>query len=310
MWWRKWRSAAARSSTITAAAPAGSMQTPLSTKLAECCSSAARPELAEQLQQHYKDVGSWKSRDQLPVVYHPDYNITLLGLEKLHPFDSCKFQKVAAGLQEHQVISSLKQLVQPTAVTQRTLQDVHTAEYLQELWTSSTKAAQVTELAPLAVLPASLVQRQVLKPMQTHVGGTILAAALAVVHGWAVNLGGGMHHAYWQDGSGWCPYDDITLAIRRLRKASNGAIQRVMVIDLDVHQGNGVQLDKLHFHDSDLFIVDMYNAYTFPMDTEAKAAINVKVGTQGQQQALASACHLHIGVKCYQSNRLMFPCML
>lgn len=55
---------------------------------------------------------------------------------------------------------------------------------------------QVTELAPLAMLPHCLVDRQVLRPMRTHVGGTALAAALAVVHGWAINLGGGMHHAH------------------------------------------------------------------------------------------------------------------
>jgi hypothetical protein len=76
---------------------------------------------------------------------------------------------------------------------------------------------QVTELAPLALLPISLVDRQVLQPMRLHVGGTILAAALAITQGWAINLGGGMHHAHSADGSGWCPYADITLAIHRLR---------------------------------------------------------------------------------------------
>lgn len=78
---------------------------------------------------------------------------------------------------------------------------------------------QVTELAPLALLPHFLVDRQVLQPMRLHVGGTILAAALAITHGWAINLGGGMHHAHRGDGSGWCPYADITLAIHRLRCA-------------------------------------------------------------------------------------------
>lgn len=50
-----------------------------------------------------------------------------------------------------------------------------------------------------------------------------------------------------------------------------------MVVDLDVHQGNGVERDKLHYQDQDLYIVDMYNSRTFPLDTAAKAAINVKV---------------------------------
>ena len=60
------------------------------------------------------------------------------------------------------------------------------------------RLAQVTELAPLAMLPSFLLRRKVLRPMATMVGGTMLAAALAMRHGWAINLGGGMHHA-WRD---------------------------------------------------------------------------------------------------------------
>jgi histone deacetylase 11 len=76
---------------------------------------------------------------------------------------------------------------------------------------------QVTELSPLAFLPISVVDSKVLQPMRLMVGGTILAAALAITRGWAINLGGGMHHAHRSEGSGWCPYADITLAIKRIR---------------------------------------------------------------------------------------------
>lgn len=67
------------------------------------------------------------------------------------------------------------------------------------------------------MFPISLVDSKVLQPMRLMVGGTVLAAALAVTKGWAINLGGGMHHAHYGDGSGWCPYADITLAIQRIR---------------------------------------------------------------------------------------------
>lgn len=107
--------------------------------------------------------------------------------------------------------------MRPLAISQSALLDVHEPSYLQALHSSSLKVAQVTELAPLAILPNFLVQRQVMSPMRLHVGGTVLAVGLAVVHGWAVNLGGGMHHAHRADGSGWCPYADITLAVRRVR---------------------------------------------------------------------------------------------
>ena len=62
------------------------------------------------------------------------------------------------------------------------------------------------------------------------------AAAVALERGWAVNIGGGMHHAYYEDGGGWCVYSDLTLALRKLRTATGQQIRKVMIVDLDVHQ--------------------------------------------------------------------------
>lgn len=54
--------------------------------------------------------------------------------------------------------------------------------------------------------------------------------------GWSINIGGGMHHAHYKGGAGWCMFSDLTLALRQLRKASEGAVKNVMIIDTDVHQ--------------------------------------------------------------------------
>ena len=62
------------------------------------------------------------------------------------------------------------------------------------------------------------------------------ALGLALEHGWSINLGGGMHHASYNAGGGWCVYDDWTLALRMLRRASQGRVQKALMIDLDVHQ--------------------------------------------------------------------------
>ena len=58
------------------------------------------------MQEAYKDVGSWISDGQLPIVYNAAYNIKFLGIEKLHPFDSTKFQKVKAGLEKEGLVKS------------------------------------------------------------------------------------------------------------------------------------------------------------------------------------------------------------
>ena len=131
-------------------------------------------------------------------------------------------------------------------------------------------------------------------PGRMHVGGTMLALGLALERGWAVNIGGGMHHASADRGMGWCPFDDIMLGVRRARRAVAAAAEaaeaaeagagagvaqgegasapaagpqsggeaaaeaaaaeaaaagdgagagglKVLVIDLDAHQGNGVE---------------------------------------------------------------------
>lgn len=96
-------------------------------------------------------AGGWKKNTQLPIVYHPDYNVSFFGLEKLHPFDSCKFQKVVAGLKSNKVIDGMEQLVQPLAVSQDTLLQVHSQQYLSELNKSSIKVAQVFTALPKVV---------------------------------------------------------------------------------------------------------------------------------------------------------------
>jgi acetoin utilization deacetylase AcuC-like enzyme len=72
---------------------------------------------------------------------------------------------------------------------------------------------------------------------RASVGGTIAAAHRALTHGWGGTLAGGTHHAFFAEGSGYCIFNDIVVAIKTLR--AGGLIHRAAVIDLDVHQGDG-----------------------------------------------------------------------
>lgn len=250
------------------------------------------------LKAFYSDVGPWPEADQVPIVYHWFYNITFFGFEKLHPFDSCKYRKIVVNLEKANVVS-YKQTIQPVEVTDEVLLDVHTPEYLQKLHKTNWKIVQVIEMPSLVLMPHVLLYRQVVLPLRYHTAGTILATGLALKYGWAINLGGGMHHAHSSDGQGWCCYDDIMLAVRRVRLATGNKVKRVLYVDLDAHQGNGVARDKLTFKDEHLFILDMYNSRIFPRDFEAKPAIDVNVelvsGTEDESylrqlgQALAAA---------------------
>ncbi|XP_064930964.1 histone deacetylase 11 isoform X3 [Columba livia] len=207
-----------------------------------------------------------------PIVYSPDYNITFVGLEKLHPFDAGKWGKVINFLKEEKLIAD-DLIVQAREATDEDLLVVHTRRYLNKLkW--SFVVATITEIPPVAFLPNFVVQRKVLRPLRTQTGGTIMAGKLAVDRGWAINVGGGFHHCSSDKGGGFCAYADITLAIKFLFERVQG-VSKATIIDLDAHQGNGHERDFMDDHR--VYIMDVYNRYIYPGDGFAKRAIKRKV---------------------------------
>jgi len=87
---------------------------------------------------------------------------------------------------------------------------------------------------------------------------------------------GGFHHCSGDRGGGFCPFADITLSYRLLRQ-NFPDIKKVMIVDLDAHQGNGHARDKLSAKDNDVYILDMYNKYIYPGDQDARPGINTEV---------------------------------
>jgi histone deacetylase 11 len=232
---------------------------------------------------------------KLPILYRPEYNITANGIEKLHSFDSCKYGRVLGALVASGALSA-DAVVAPPAPTRQELLAMHTPEYLDSL-ASPLALARILEL-PICWLPSGYLRQRVLEPMGFAAKGTLLAALYALQAGWAVNLGGGYHHASRSHGHGFCAYADLSGAVHavraarpcaclRARAAGGGAAVtigdaaatrcacadrfRVMVVDLDAHQGNGVERDFLG--DSATFIFDCFTPGIFPGDVPARAAI-------------------------------------
>lgn len=129
---------------------------------------------------------------------------------------------------------------------------------------------------PLFFLPAFLLRWRVLDPMLTATEGSLLAVCAAMRLGWAVNLSGGFHHASFEQGGGFCVYPDISLAVHYLR--SRLGVRRVMVVDLDAHQGNGHESD--HLGDEEVFTFDAYNHHIYPNDRAAARAIGRDIAIQ------------------------------
>ena len=126
---------------------------------------------------------------------------------------------------------------------------------------------------PIFFLPAWLIRWRVLNPMLKATYGTIHAAIKAMDIGYSINLSGGYHHACGHSGGGFCIYPDITIAIKIVRKLFS--ISKVMIIDLDAHQGNGHERDFIN--DNNIYIIDWFRPDIYPADRYAKRAISKEI---------------------------------
>ena len=218
----------------------------------------------------------------VPIVYHPDYNIGLLGLENYHPFDSKKYGRVYERIKA-QFNLSPNDFAKPAAqVSENELLKVHTPEYLQSLKWSSV-IAQITEIGELIFIPNFLLQWYLLTPMRWATQGTLVAVDLALQHGWAINLAGGYHHAKSDEGGGFCAYADIPHAVEKLVNKYHK--KKILIIDLDAHQGNGHE--TILCHNEHVAIFDVYNEDIYPGDDPAKECITynhpIKSGTTDKE---------------------------
>ncbi len=130
---------------------------------------------------------------------------------------------------------------------------VHTPRYVDAVTLGTLTAAEQRRIG----LPWS--ERFVERAYRV-VRGTCEAAEAALVHGVAMNLAGGTHHAFPDHGEGFCTFNDVAVAIRRLQRA--GHLRRACVVDLDVHQGNGTH--GCFAGDASVYTFSMHGAKNFP----------------------------------------------
>ncbi|XP_059610646.1 histone deacetylase 11 [Phlebotomus argentipes] len=225
--------------------------------------------------QETDDEVSDSGEEKLPIVFCKEYNVRFCGIERLVSTNTAaaKGDGIFRRLCEEDFIRESSVHRPRKEISRQELKVVHTKRYLNSLrW--SVNVAKITEVPILLLLPIFCVERGYLRPMRFQTAGSLMAGDLALRHGWAINLGGGFHHCSGNRGGGFCAYADISLLIKRLLGSPHG-VRRVMIVDLDAHQGNGHERDFMD--DERVFIMDMYNASIYPRDKEAKVAIRRKV---------------------------------
>ena len=199
---------------------------------------------------------------RVAIVYSSKYQISLGGLERLHPFDIHKYRHIYTQIVKDGLVLP-EDVYVPEPISEQEILRVHTPRFLESLRRSGAVAAYL-EAPPVAILPAFVVERGLLGPIRHATGGTLLAARKALECGVAINIGGGYHHAKPDAGEGFCVYADIPIAVRALQ--AEGKIRRVLVVDLDVHQGNGTAV--CFSGDGDVFTFSMHQADIYPIPKE------------------------------------------
>ncbi|XP_022220747.1 histone deacetylase 11 [Drosophila obscura] len=206
---------------------------------------------------------------KLPIVYSKSYAVRFHGLERLHPFNAAKGKHIYKALCAEFSLAE-GSFYEPEELTKHQLRRIHTRQYLRSLrW--SLNVARIAEVSLMAFVPNNYLNHFYLRPMRFQAAGSILAGKLALDYGWAINLGGGFHHCCSNRGGGFCAYADISLLIVRLFDQEQCRVRRIMIVDLDAHQGNGHERDFSNW--DTVYILDIYNALIYPRDNVAKLSI-------------------------------------
>jgi acetoin utilization deacetylase AcuC-like enzyme len=167
-------------------------------------------------------------------------------------------------------IVAAERVLDPAAATDDMLRLVHTAGYVERFAAGTMSEAELRRLG-FPWSPA------LLERSRRAVGGTVAAARHALVHGTAMNLAGGTHHAFPDHGEGFCVFNDVAVAIRLLRQ--EGAIRRTAILDLDVHQGNGTH--AIFAGDGDVFTFSMHGRKNYPFEKVAGTLdVDLEDGTE------------------------------
>ncbi len=161
---------------------------------------------------------------QLPVINHADY-FAKIGDD--HKFPIQKFGALANYLINKNIV---EKFYTPYPCSEETLRRAHSEKYIKNIKNKTLDQNTIKKIGfPLV---DSVVKRSLVAT-----GGTVLASKLAIKYGLACNTAGGSHHANFEGGAGFCVFNDVAVAAKYL--LNKGLVKKILIVDLDVHQGNG-----------------------------------------------------------------------
>jgi acetoin utilization deacetylase AcuC-like enzyme len=184
----------------------------------------------------------------LPVIFHEDYEFDI----GAHVFPTQKFRLVRDRLLADGTIAEAD-IIRPETATDAQVTLAHTAEYVGKINEDNLSYQEQVILE----VPFSPGLRD---SMWLCAGGSILTGRLALEKGLATHICGGFHHAFANHGEGFCLINDVAIAIRVLM--NEGLVERAMVVDCDLHHGNGTA--AIFAGDPSVFTFSMHQQHNYP----------------------------------------------
>ena len=193
------------------------------------------------------------------LVYSDGYDLNLGN----HIFPAVKFRLIRERCLAEGVAVA-EDFLEPQPASDADVLRVHTREWVEKL--------KKGRLSPWEIMRMEVpYSPQLVRAVWLSAGGSLLAARRALTDGCGFNLGGGFHHAYADHGEGFCAINDVAVAIRALQ--AEGAIETALVVDLDVHHGNGTA--AIFAGDPSVFTLSMHQENNYP---HPKPPSNLDVG--------------------------------
>jgi acetoin utilization deacetylase AcuC-like enzyme len=211
----------------------------------------------------------------VPLVYSPKYHVDFGD----HVFPVIKYREVAKLLKSRYGWRP-ESFYEPSPATQEQLLRVHSERYLEDL-----RECRWNERTAFSELP---INKPIIDMFVLACGGTIRAGELALAHGCAVHIGGGFHHAFAEKAEGFCYLNDLAVAGRAMQ--AEKSIKRIMVIDCDLHQGNGTA--RIFRDDDSVFTLSMHQRDLYPLKEESNVDVHLRNGVSDEEYHRQMTLHI------------------
>jgi len=223
---------------------------------------------------------------QLPVINHPDY---VAKINDDNKFPIKKFGALADHLLKKKVV---KKFFIPKECSIETMKTSHSLEYINQI---KNKTLDIKSQKKIGFpINDSVVRRSFVAT-----GGTVLASKLALDYKLACNTAGGSHHATFDFGAGYCVFNDVAVAANYLKKKRYA--KKILILDLDVHQGNGNS--EIFKNDKDVLTFSMHCASNYPAK-KSKSDMDIELAENTEDDEYLNI--LHKNLKVLNKNKYDF----